>query len=93
MHPLYRVTIVCRGVAEHLAEIAASDIQMNFTMHRRHHQNVSCSFANGKLTLVAENDFDEDGIALQDEFSDCISAFLSETPEGSDLIVKSIERI
>jgi hypothetical protein len=28
------------------------------------------------LTLVAVNDFDHDGRALSDEFSDCLSAYI-----------------
>jgi hypothetical protein len=90
---VYRVTIVCPGVPEQLGTQAAVDIQKAFADHRRHHQRVRCSFASGELMLVAENDFDSNGLALRDEFSDCISAFLTETPDGSDLFVKSVERI
>jgi len=85
--------IVCSGVSEHLGAEAAADIQRHFEVDRQHHQNVRCSFAAGELTLTAENDFDSSGLALQDEFSDCISAFLSETPAGSDLIIKSVTEI
>jgi hypothetical protein len=66
---------------------------MEFINHRKHHQHVVCSFTSSSLTLVAENDFDRCDLALQDEFSDCISAFLPETPEGGDLIIKSVETI
>jgi hypothetical protein len=37
---------------------------------------VTCTFSDGTLTLVAFNDFDPDGLALSDEFSDCLSAYI-----------------
>lgn len=87
---MYRVVIVCPGVPEHLGAQAAADIQEEFVAERPHHQNVRCSFDAGELTLIAENDFDNNGLALQDEFSDCICAFLAEKPDGSNLIIKSV---
>jgi hypothetical protein len=90
---MYRIVIVCPGVSGHLGTEAAADIQKHFDAHRSHHKNVNCSFTAGELTLIAENDFDPNGLALQDEFSDCISAFLSENPMGSDLIIKSVTEI
>jgi len=90
---MYRIVIVCPGVSDRLGAEAAADIQKHFEADRPHHQNVRCSFTAGELTLTAENDFDTNGLALQDEFSDCISAFLSETPAGSDLIIKSVTEL
>jgi hypothetical protein len=90
---VFRITIVCPGVAEYLGAQAASDIQRHFERERPHHQNVRCDFNDGDLTLVAENDFDEKSLALQDEFSDCISSFLSETPTGSQLVIKRVETL
>jgi hypothetical protein len=57
--------------------------------HRPHHRNVTCSFSDGRLTLTAENDFDSKGLALMDEFSDCLSAYISIGFDG-DLSVKSV---
>jgi hypothetical protein len=85
---MFRIAIVCPGVAEHLGPEAASDIQREFEIERRWHQNVRYTFAGGQLTLVVENDFDESGLALQDEFSDCISSFLASSPEGGQLIIR-----
>ena len=55
---------------------AAEDIQNEFRVHRRRHERVTCTFFDGALTLVAFNDFDSDGMALSDEFSDCLSAYI-----------------
>jgi hypothetical protein len=40
---------------------------------------------------VAENDYDDNGLALQDEFSDAISACVAEGFDG-DLEVQSITK-
>jgi len=32
--------------------------------------------------LQAENDFDSEGLALMDEFSDCLSAYIAEPFDG-----------
>ena len=37
---------------------------------------MTCTFFDGALILVAFNDFDGDGLALSDEFSDCLAAYL-----------------
>ncbi len=87
---MYRVVIACQGIPERLGAESANDIQQHFATERHHHQNVRCSFDKNELTLTAENDFDKDGLALQDEFSDCICAFLTEKPAGSNLIIKSV---
>ena len=75
---MYRVVLKCSGISSDEGHIAAQDIAQNFAEHRPHHVNVTCSYADGRLTLIAENDFDPKGLALMDEFSDCLSAYLSE---------------
>src|SRR5439155_1050678 len=52
---------------------AAADIAEEFT-HRRWHENVECKWNGESLILTAENDFDAEGRALTDEFSDAIAA-------------------
>jgi hypothetical protein len=74
----YRAVIECESARDRdSGEEAARDIAQEFAEYRKHHKNVSCSFANGKFTLTAENDFDAQGLALMDEFSDCLSAYTS----------------
>jgi hypothetical protein len=88
---MVRVVLVCSGIPLDEGPAAARDITNEFATHRTHHANVVCSYADGTLTLVAENDFDPDGLALMDEFSDCLSAFIA-TPFDGDLTVQSIAR-
>jgi hypothetical protein len=85
---IYRVVLRCKGVPDDEGDVAARDITQHFAEDRPHHSNVSCSFENGTLILVAENDFDPKGLALMDEFSDCISAFVSKG-FGGDISVES----
>lgn len=89
---MYRVVLVCSGIPAGEGPEAARDITAEFAKHRTHHVNVLCRYDDGQLTLVAENDFDPNGLALMDEFSDCLSSFIA-TPFDGDLIVKSTVRI
>ena len=75
---MFRITWACEGVPASAGHAAASDIRREFAEHRQHHNNVVCTFTNGDLILTVENDFDPEGLALMDEFSDCISAYIAE---------------
>jgi hypothetical protein len=87
---MFRVTLACENVPVSAGAEAARDIQQEFVEHRTHHQNVVCTFTNGELVLTAENDFDPDGLALMDEFSDCISAYIAEPFDGAIRLVKAV---
>jgi hypothetical protein len=84
-----RITIVCEGVPANAGAIAAQDITEEFT-HRPWHKNVSCVWDGSKLILQADNDFDSNGLALLDEFSDAISACTEGGFDG-DLNIISIQ--
>jgi hypothetical protein len=86
--PMYRITIVCKGVPKHAGATAAQDIQEEFT-HRPWHKDVLCSWDGSQLILQADNDFDSDGRALLDEFSDAISACIKDGFDG-DLEIISV---
>ncbi len=73
---MFKITMRAGGVSPDLGPTIAHDIESEFREHRTWHKQVSCSFSNGTLTLVAVNDFDADGLALSDEFSDCIAAYM-----------------
>ncbi len=73
---MYKITMRAAGVSETVGAEAARDIEAEFREHRRWQERVTCSFEGGVLTLVAFNDYDENGLALSDEFSDLISAFI-----------------
>jgi hypothetical protein len=82
----FKLTLTCDGVPKHLGPQAAVDITEEFE-HRPWHRNVVCSWGGSLLTLKAENDYDSDGLALHDEFSDAISACISEGFNGKIQIV------
>lgn len=87
---MYRITIECLDVAPNLGPQAARDIEQEFRVHRTWHRELSCAFADGKLLLVACNDFDVEGEALLDEFSDCLVAYLGEHGEMRILRVEQV---
>ncbi len=68
---IYRVVLACAGVPTNAGAQAALDITEEFT-HRPWHQNAVCRWDGHILILQAENDFDPNGVAPMDEFSDAI---------------------
>jgi hypothetical protein len=78
---MYRIILACNGVPVHVGAEAARDITEEFT-HRPWHQNVRCEWDGSRLILQAENDFDSNGLALRDEFSDAISASIEDGFDG-----------
>ena len=87
---MYSVVLICEGVPVDSGQQLALDVAEEFR-HRPHHRNVLCMWTDGILTLTADNDFDETGEALADEFSDAIAANLS-GPFGP-IRIKSAGRI
>jgi hypothetical protein len=85
---MFRVTLACENVPASAGAAAATDIQQEFAEHRAHHRNVVCAYTNGELVLTAENDFDSKGLALMDEFSDCISSYIEELFDGEIRVVE-----
>jgi hypothetical protein len=76
----YRAILRCDGVLSASGVDGAKRITENFAK-RTWHKNATCSWDENQLTLSVENDFDQDGRAVMDEFSDEISAC---TREGFD---------
>jgi hypothetical protein len=85
---MYRVTLTCKGVPTQLGQVGATDITEEFT-HRPQHQNVLCEWDGQQLLLRAESDWDGDGKALLEEFSDAVSACITGT-FGYSIEVKAI---
>jgi hypothetical protein len=75
-----QITLGCIGKEP----VCARDIVEEFT-HRPWHENVTCSWDGGTLILQAENDYDEKGLALLDEFSDAIAACIK-VPQNTGTI-------
>jgi hypothetical protein len=86
-----RVVLQCHGVPSGLGEKGAEDITANFSK-RSWHRNAVCSWDGATLTLSVENDFDRQGRATMDEFSDEISACIPGSFDG-DLRVVSVTKI
>ena len=88
---MYRITLECYDVPAKSGEEAARDITEAFRLHYPHEYNVTCTFVDGTLRLVAENDYDPKGLNLMDEFSDNITAYIE--PFDGDMKVVSIEML
>ena len=56
-----------------------------------HEHNVTCTFMDGTLQLVAENNYDPEGLNLLDEFSDNICAYIKSF--DGDMKLVSVEVI
>jgi len=65
--------MVCSGVPPEVGQQAAQDIATGFR-ERPWHRNVICTWDGSELRLQVDNDYDPEGKALGDEFSDEICA-------------------
>jgi len=91
---MYRATIICKGLrlSKDAGEETALDIAKEFEEHRTWHKNVSCTWNGKELKLVAENDFDNNGEALLDEFGDCLAAYVKDYFD-SETRIQSVNEI
>ena len=85
---IYRIVIECSGVSPEAGAQGADDITRGFAM-RPWHGNAVCCWDGRRLILTAENDFDPQGLALMDEFSDEISACITEAFDGDLRLVSA----
>ena len=74
----FNITLACNGIDDSVGVTAAQDIETEFRDHRRWHRDVHCHYEGGTLILCVTNDFDKAGLALLDEFGDCLSAYLKD---------------
>jgi hypothetical protein len=79
---MYRIVLACTGIPPDEGPPGAQCIKEEFT-RRPCHTNVKCEWNGTQLVLQADNDYDSTGLALMDEFSDAISACLSNAGTGS----------
>lgn len=87
-----RIVLICYGVPAASGAQAALDITAEFAEHRPWQKRVHCMWDGERLTLQADTENDPKGLGLMDEFSDCISAYISEGFDG-DIIVQSISPV
>lgn len=83
---MYRIILVATGILVSEGPSGAKCIAEEFT-HRPWHTNVKCEWDSSQLILQADNDYDSNGLALMDEFSDAISACISNVGDGSIEVV------
>lgn len=88
---MYRLTLECHHVPAVAGDEAARDITEAFRLHYPHEHNVSCTFVEGQLRLVAENDYDPEGLNLMDGVSDNICAHVE--PFVGDFKLVSVETL
>jgi hypothetical protein len=70
---MFRARVTFKGLTQDEGVSAPADILEEFT-HRHWHTNVRSEWDGELLWLEAENDYDADGMALLDEFSDVVVA-------------------
>ena len=71
-----KARVSCKGLSHDEGAPAPEDILEEF-VHRPWHKNVRCEWDGVSLWLEAENDFDANGMALLDEFSDAVVACIN----------------
>jgi len=86
----FHIVLACDGVPTDAGPLAAVNITGEFA-RRPWHQDVTCTWDGQSLILQAENNFDPEGLALMDEFSDAISACIHEGFDGGIRIVAVTE--
>jgi hypothetical protein len=82
----------CDGIPEQYGPQAAVEITNEFAVHRPWQKNVTCVYDSGRLILTAESEVDSEGLALNDEFSDCLCAYLP-ILENSNMKIESVTKI
>ena len=87
----YQIVAACDGIPEELGPQAVTDVAEEFT-HRPWHENAECKWNGGALFLSAENNYDPEGLALMDEFSDAISACIAGNFGYSIRLVSATDR-
>jgi hypothetical protein len=91
---MFRVVLECdaEGLPPEIAEQAIIDIAEEFS-HRPWHTHVRCSWDGHLIRLEAENDYDEKGLALSDEFSDALTASVAIYKRLGDIRVVSVNEL
>jgi hypothetical protein len=83
---MYRIVLACSGIPASVGPSGADAIKEEFT-HRPWHTNVKCEWNGSQLILQADNDYDSNGRAMMDEFSEAISACIADAGDGGIQLV------
>lgn len=88
---MFKARVSCRGLLHEEAVSAPKDILEEFS-HRPWHANVRCEWDGASLWLEAENDYDANGLALLDEFSDTVVVYVQASGTIS-FAVESVQEV
>jgi hypothetical protein len=88
---MFRITVSCDGIPPGEWPEAISDVREEFSSREWHHV-FDIRWLGQALLLTVENDYDANGEALADEFSDTIAAYAPGTPGYSVRIVSVAKR-
>ena len=86
---MFRVTVKFERIARDVWPKALEDVRTEFR-DRPWHRIVDVRWAGNTLLVIAENDYDSDGEALANEFSDTVAAYAPGSP-GYRVDVVSVE--
>lgn len=86
---MFRVTVICEGIRPDAWPDALQDIRTEFE-ERSWHSIVDLHWSGDTLHLIAVNDYDTNGEALADEFSDTVAAYAPGLP-GYRVSIVSVE--
>jgi hypothetical protein len=85
---MFQIILACYGVPEQMGIYEAIAVSDEFK-RRPWHRNVSCTWEGNRLMLRAENDYDANGLALAEEFSDAISVSIAQ-PFNGEIKIESV---
>ena len=88
---MFTIKLICRGIPIDLGPRVATNITEEFR-YCSWYENAICLWRGGALQLEATSDFDSDGRALAEEFSEAISACVAEPFDGA-ILVEQVVRI
>jgi hypothetical protein len=88
---MFRIVLECaaEGLSAEIGEQTAIDIAEEFA-HRPWHTNVRCIWDRPCMRLEAQNDYDNQGLAMRDEFSDALAACVAMYGRVGDIRIVSI---
>jgi hypothetical protein len=82
---MFIIKLICTGIPKELGLQAATTITEEF-LHWSCHPNAICRWSGDALQLDAFSEFDCDGRALAEEFSEAICACIVEPFDGAILV-------
>ena len=91
---MFRIVLECdaKGLSDEIGEQAAIDIAEEFA-HRPWHLNVRCTWNRPCVRLEAENDYDSQGLAISDEFSDALTACAAMDEQLGEMRIVSVTQV